>query len=225
MSNSDMQISRVTRSKEVARASYDRISRWYDLIAGTSERRYVEVGLEQLDAAEGETILEIGYGTGRSLVALAQAVGDGGHVHGIDLSDGMYRLASARVAKAGLSGRVALRRGDAAELAYEANAFDAIFMSFTLELFDTPEIPVVLEGCRRVLRSGGRIAVVAMSKEREPGFAVRLYEWVHTKIPHYVDCRPIFVETALAEAGFEVTQKIEMRMWGLPVDSLLAKKV
>jgi len=224
MSRNETQISRVTRSKAVAKTSYDRISQWYDLIAGTSERRFVEVGLEQLNALEGETILEIGYGTGRSILSLGQAVGEGGQVHGIDISEGMYRIATARVERAGLSKRVDLRSGDAAKLPYEANSFDAVFTSFTLELFDTPEIPIVLQECQRVLRSGGRIAIVAMSKKREPGLVVRLYEWAHEKIPNYVDCRPIYVEQALTEAGFQVTQRIEMRMWGLPVAAAVAQK-
>ncbi len=83
------QISRVTRSKEAARSSYNRMSRWYDLFAGTSEWKYVKLGLDLLKPASGEVILDIGYGTGKSVLYLAQAVGRAGRIYGIDLSEGM----------------------------------------------------------------------------------------------------------------------------------------
>jgi ubiquinone/menaquinone biosynthesis C-methylase UbiE len=200
------------------------MSRWYDLIAGDSEKKFTDAGLQLLHAQNGESILEIGYGTGWSIIALAKAVGESGKVYGLDLSEGMYRITSQRVANAGLSERVVLNCDDAVKLPFETDFFDAVFMSFTLELFDTPEIPTVLYECRRVLHNGGRISVVSMAKKANPSLIVRLYEWAHEKIPNYVDCRPIYASLALQQAGFEIITAKEMIMWGLPVDLVLAQK-
>jgi ubiquinone/menaquinone biosynthesis C-methylase UbiE len=219
-----VQISRVNRTKDEARAAYNRISRRYDALAGSSERRFINTGLQSLAAAKGEIALEIGFGTGHAILALARAVGNAGRVYGIDISDGMLKITQERIEKAGLAGRVELRRGDATQLPFEADFFDAVFMSFTLELFDTPDIPKVLRECCRVLRAGGRLCVVAMAMDEQPGLMLRLYEWAHEKLPRYVDCRPIFVMQEIADAGFPVINATRTSMWGLPVEIVLAEK-
>jgi demethylmenaquinone methyltransferase/2-methoxy-6-polyprenyl-1,4-benzoquinol methylase len=218
-------VSRVNRSKEAARASYNRLSRWYDLIAGSTEKKYRDWGLEKLSAQPGETILEIGFGTGHCLVALAKAVETTGRVIGLDISDGMLSIARARLQKEGLNDRVDLHLGDAARLDFiEANSLDGIFMSFTLELFDNPEIPGVLQECHRILKPGGRLAVVSMTKTNPPGIAVRMYEWFHEHMPDYADCRPIFARQALEHHGFAIQEVSVSSMWGLPVEIVLGKK-
>jgi ubiquinone/menaquinone biosynthesis C-methylase UbiE len=217
-------ISRVIRSKAEAAASYNRLSRWYDQIYGSTERKYRDLGLQVLNAQPGESLLEIGFGTGHGLLALARAAGPQGKVCGIDISTGMRGIALKRLQSAGVADRVDLRVGDAAQLPFEPGSFEAVFMSFTLELFDTPEIPLVLAQCRQVLRPGGRIGLVAMVKPDRPGFAVRLYEWCHARWPSMVDCRPIFAREALQEAGFSLESARRLSMWGLPVDVIRAGK-
>ncbi len=221
----DAQISRVSRSKEAARISYNRLSKWYDLVARSSEQGFCIEGLQMLKANSGENILEIGFGTGHSLLGLAESVGGSGHIHGIDLSEGMLAVAKSRIERAGLLKRIDLRCGDATDLLYESETFDAIFSSFTLELFDTPEIPLVLKECWRVLKPQGRICIVSLSKYGKQNSMLRLYEWAHEKFPNMIDCRPIFVGQALITAGFVIKQFSVQSMWGLPVEVVLGSKV
>lgn len=221
----DAIISRVNRSKEDARASYNKLSRWYDVIAGSTEKKYRDWGLEKLSAQPGEKILEIGFGTGHCLVSLAQAVGPTGRVTGLDISDGMLAIARQRLQSEGLAERADLHLGDAAKLDFiEAGTLDGVFMSFTLELFDNPEIPRVLQEIHRILKPGGRLAVVSMTKTNPPGVAVRMYEWFHEKMPNYADCRPIFARQSIEQSGFAIQDVSVSSMWGLPVEIVLGKK-
>ena len=221
----DTSISRVNRSKESARLSYNRLSRWYDTISGNTEKKYRDWGLEKLSAQQDEKILEIGFGTGHCLVTLAQAVGASGRVTGLDISDGMLAIARDRLQKEGLNERVDLHLGDAAKLGFiNAGTLDGVFMSFTLELFDNPEIPLVLQECHRVLKPGGRIAVVSMTKTDPPGAAVRIYEWFHEHTPEYADCRPIFARRSMEQSGFKIESVSLSSMWGLPVEIVLGIK-
>jgi len=217
-----MQVTRVSRAAEEATATYDRLSRYYDLLTAFGERGLMEAGLKALRIKRGEQVLEIGFGTGRGLLALARMVGESGLVHGIDISEGMRRVAQRKVRDAGLSDRVILKQGDARDLPYGCGEFDAVFLSFTLELFDTPDIPVVLQECRRVLREHGRLGVVSLSKDRELGLVGRLYQWLHTKFPRYLDCRPIPVEQILHEAGFQPVHTETCSLWALPVEIAVA---
>jgi ubiquinone/menaquinone biosynthesis C-methylase UbiE len=194
---SQPEVLRVLNTKGDTKAFYNKISNVYDLLADQSEEPIRRAGLEKLNARPGEKVLEIGCGTGHCLVALAQAVGDAGKVYGIDLSDEMLKIARENLEKEGLADRVELICEDAGKLPYAAETLDAIFMSFTLELFDTPEIPEVLAECKRVLRPGGRIVVAGVSKEGEGGVILQVFEWMHKHFPNLMDCRPIFVRKAL----------------------------
>src|SRR5208337_47456 len=99
---SDLSILRVFQSKDQTRAFYNKISHVYDLLSERSEAPMRKTGLGLLNARAGESVLEIGFGTGHTLVSLAQAVGSNGKVFGIELSDKMAKLAKENLAKAGL---------------------------------------------------------------------------------------------------------------------------
>jgi ubiquinone/menaquinone biosynthesis C-methylase UbiE len=219
-----MQISLVTRSKSDTRMAYDRLSRIYDLLASSSETLLMHAGIEMLAACEPESVLEIGCGTGKALFELCTQVNAPHYVHGFDLSPGMLRQAHTRLTKAGLRDHVTLVEGDGSRLPYQSACFNAVFLSFTLELFGTLEIPLVLAECRRILLAGGQLGVISMLKTAHPSWMVRLYEWFHANLPNYVDCRPIEAHAMIQAAGFAVEKPHVKSMWGLPVEVVVAKK-
>jgi ubiquinone/menaquinone biosynthesis C-methylase UbiE len=217
------EIRRVNRSKEQAKVNYNHLSRFYDWIAG-SERKMGAAGLARLNIRPGEKVLEVGFGTGHGLLLLARSVGSEGKVYGIDLAQGMVSVALSRLKKKGLADRAELHCGDALDLPFAENAFDAIFASFTLELFDTPEIPVVLRQFWRVLKNDGRICVVSMSRAGKVGRMVKLYEWAHEKFPVAVDCRPIYARQSIEDAGFKICNTTMSSLMNLPIEIILAEK-
>lgn len=214
---------RVFQSKEHSRSYYNKIAKVYDLMSEKAERPMREKGLALLAPQPGEKVLEIGFGTGHVLVEIAEAVGPTGKVYGLDISDMMVAVAKDLLEREGLADRAELTRGDAEKLPFEDNFFDAMFMSFTLELFDTPELPKVLAEFKRVLKPGGRLGVVAVSREGKHGVMLNLYEWTHKHFPNLMDCRPIYVRRAFEAAGFTIKEAQVESMW-VPVELVVGVK-
>jgi ubiquinone/menaquinone biosynthesis C-methylase UbiE len=221
---SDPSPSRVVRSKQQARAYYSRLGSSYDLLSGGAEDRLREEALRRLNVRPGEKALEIGIGTGGDLLRLADGAGPSGMAAGIDLADGMIAAARKRLDRSRCLGRSLLACADGACLPFRPGLFDAVFLSFTLELFDTPEIPAVLAGCRSVLRPGGRLGIVSMALVEHPNTLSRLYETAHRAFPVWIDCRAIDSRRAAEAAGFTVSDAVRRSMFSLPVDIVIAIK-
>jgi len=190
------------------------MSRWYDLFT-SSEKRFTDIGMQMLDVKPGESILEIGCGTGHALTEFANK---GANIIAIDISEKMLALARRKVQAA----NVGVCQADGLFMPVSDASFDSIFLSFTLELFDTPDMPNVMKECHRVLKPLGRIGIVSLAKQDTS--AVRIYEWFHRRMPNLVDCRPIYLQPVLKEAGFQVQESTIKTMWGLPVEIVIAHK-
>jgi demethylmenaquinone methyltransferase/2-methoxy-6-polyprenyl-1,4-benzoquinol methylase len=118
--------------------------------------------------------------------------------------------------------KVAFINGDASGLPFGDQAFDAVLLSFTLELFPEAEIPLVLEECRRVLSNNGRIGLVTMATN--DSLACRLYKWGHARWPTVLDCRPIEAQKWLQAADYRILDAKMKQMWGLPVEFVLGQR-
>ena len=74
-----------------------------------------------------------------------------------------------------------------------------------------------------MLQPGGRIVVVGMSKETEGGMITNVFEWTHQHFSNLLDCRPIFVQRSLEEAGFRTRRADRRTMW-VPIEIVLCTK-
>jgi demethylmenaquinone methyltransferase/2-methoxy-6-polyprenyl-1,4-benzoquinol methylase len=110
-----------------------------------------------------------------------------------------------------------LVRADAQRLPLRSGTFDAVFMSFTLELFDDSGIATLLAEVRRVLRGGGRLVVVCLAAGARPSLATTAYSWLHRQLPQLLDCRPIPIRRLLLRNSFVPGPGKAIRLWGLRV--------
>jgi len=135
---------------------YGRIAPRYDLLATAPlVRRWRECAVEALDLSPGDTVVEMGCGTGANVPSIRERVGSEGRVVGIDRTQGMLAQARERVERAGWA-NVSLVRGDATSPPIDGA--DAVLGSFVVGLFDDPGAAV--DRWLDALEPGGRIAIL-----------------------------------------------------------------
>ena len=124
---------------------------------GFRERRNQEsLGLlmARLGLGGGESVLEIGCGTGALTLPLAEAVGEQGRVVAVDISEPMLGAARQKVAESGLR-NVTLHSGDAQVFAFEPAAFDLATSRMGVMFFADPA--AAFRNIKGALKPGGRL--------------------------------------------------------------------
>ena len=105
----------------------------------------------------GQTVLDLGCGTGTFTVEMARQVGGEGRVHAVDIQASMVEAARARVESAGFGSRVDFHQCGAYRLPLERESVDVAVAIAALS--EMPQPLFALEELRRVLKPGGRLAV------------------------------------------------------------------
>ncbi len=162
---------------------FDQIADRYDLL-----NRIISLGVDQgwrrktvkaLALEAGHHVLDLATGTADLAIQIAESADVS--VVGVDPSVNMLAVGESKVQRAGLDSRVSLLEGDAQALAFEDNSFDACTIAFGIR--NVPDRLLALREMNRVVRTGGRIAVLELSEPRN-GFLGPLARFhIHKVVP------------------------------------------
>lgn len=148
-------------------------------------RKYYLLGRDRLitdlQPPEGGTVLEVGCGTGRNLIAAARAYPNA-RLHGLDVSALMLESAAAGIERAGLAPRIRLAQADAAAFSpaplFGLPGFDRVFFSYSLSMI--PDWERAIEAALAATAPGGRLHLVDFGRQEglPAAFRALLYAWL-----------------------------------------------
>src|ERR1700737_1110407 len=131
------------------------------------DRAVVDLTKTLLDMAApqpGEHVLDIGCGSGTTVLDLAARVGPGGHVLGADVSDQSVARARQRIAAAGLR-HAEVTVADVSPHPFKQNSFELAFSRFGVMFFSDPR--AAFANLRRAMKPGGRVALAVFREASE----------------------------------------------------------
>ncbi len=228
---------------------YSRTAAFYDGIVAERQAGAKLEALRQLDRGAGERFLEVGVGTAWAFARLVAASG-AADAYGLDVASGMLDIARRRLAEPSnqdakghpepveyhvhpelvegpvtASTAIRLILADARHIPFSDATFDCILNTYTCEVLALPDIPPVLDECRRVLKSGGRIVIVNLTDGEGPDAAMT-EDWKrrYQADPEYFGgARPLHLQSMLEARGFtNVTRTYVGPHW--PSEVLLAHR-
>jgi ubiquinone/menaquinone biosynthesis C-methylase UbiE len=170
-------VSQVDRTRERLIETYRKKAKHYDITSrlypapGYPQRAQRLRTVQALGLRAGDTVIDIACGTGLNFALIQEAIGPGGRIVGVDLTDAMLTRARDRIAASGWS-NISLVQADAAEFDFPAGV-DAILSTYALS--QVPECAQVIAHGAAALSGGGRWAVLDLKVPgRTPGWLAQL---------------------------------------------------
>lgn len=145
---------------EHVKQKYRRNARFYDLLVRPLPlfERLRQRAVARLDLRPGETVVDLGCGTGLSFELLERGVGPSGRIIGVELTPEMLAKAREKVARHGWS-NVTLIEANAEEATLEPDSVDAVLCCLTNDIMHSK---AAVERAARALRPGGRFVATGV---------------------------------------------------------------
>ncbi len=191
----------------------------YDVWGSLTETKARQRALAFAKIKNGEAILEVAVGTGLTFLEILKANPDGENI-GIDLTPAMLEKALLKASRSGTTG-YKLTIGDAYALEFPAQHFDLLMNSYMFDLLPEKDFPVVLSEFKRVLKPGGRLVLVNMTRAEK--LYQKIWEGVYHLNPRWLGgCRGVLLLNHLQTAGFKNIKRAMLSQFGFPSEIISA---
>jgi len=206
--------------EEIVR-KYNWIAPIYDLFGILMESKARQRAIDMAAIKNGEKILEVAFGTGLNFVEILKR-NPQGWVNGIDVSMKMLERARKRISKTGQK-NYTLYLGDGRHLPFEDGTFDILMTQYLLDILPVEDFTPILLQFRRVLKDGGRVVLVNMTKGER--WLNKIYEEIYKlKPPLLAGCRGVMAQPFLEEIGFKEFKREFVSQLGFPSEVVLGVK-
>lgn len=182
--NTHTHVTTAATTRDGSGAMFDGIAHRYDLV-----NRVISLGIDQswrkktvraLELTSGARVLDLATGTADLAIMVARTHPDVSVV-GVDPSANMLEVGRKKLVEAALTDRVTLQLGDAQALDFPSDSFDGLCIAFGIR-----NVPDRLQGLRemaRVVRPGGRVAILELSEPRGGVLGPLARFHVHSVVP------------------------------------------
>ena len=218
-SNSELLDARVPQ-EDVGKL-YDRTAWFYDVWATLTETKAQHRAIELANIQDAIAILEVAVGTGRLFNRIVERNPNGRNI-GIDISKGMLAKAKSRLSKQPNS-NYSLDIGSAFDIKMDDLSVDILFNNYMFDLIPFDQMDTVINEFSRVLKPGGKLVLVNMTKAEQ--FGAGLYERIYRISPTLMGgCRGVQLSNLLAEHGFIIENREYIQQMLFPSEVILATK-
>lgn len=210
----------ITLTTHAAQRFYDRIGShydWFELYEGRAKDR----AFAALDLTRGQSLLCVGVGTGKELTRMIDIINPGGTAFGLDISPVMLNLTRDRTS-------APICQADTRRLPYAKNSFDRLYAGYVLDLLPYNDLPGLIVDFGRVLRSAGRLVILALTEGVDiPSRAlVTVWKGIFSINPAMCGgCRPLQLLNLVQKAEFSQVEREVIVQLGVPSELIVATKI
>lgn len=131
-----------------------------DILSFRRHKAWRKFTMNKMNMQHGDSAIDLCCGTCDWTISMAQA--SQGPITGLDFSDNMLEIGRAKIKAQGIESKITLIQGNAMSLPFEDNSFDYATIGFGLR--NVPDLRQVLQEMKRVVKPGGMVVCLELSK-------------------------------------------------------------